>query len=82
MSKLEYLVVEIEKWSEQYDLSFQFWGAGNNNLYISKDNVELYDTGGYESIEDVLEEAVDWIEKHNPRGIVTSKHARRKNKKQ
>jgi hypothetical protein len=59
------LLEEIEKWSQKYELSFQFWGNGCNNVFISKDGVDLYDAGGYSSIEDVLTVALKWIYRVN-----------------
>lgn len=62
---MEKLMQEIEKWSEKYDFSFQFWGKDYNNIYISKDQIDLYDTGGYETVEDVLKVALEWVYKVN-----------------
>ena len=59
------LLQEIEKYSEKYTFSFQFWGKGNNNVYIEKDCVELTSSGGYETIEDVLKFALEYIYKIN-----------------
>jgi len=59
------LLKEIEKWSEHYDFSFQFWGKGQNNVYIERDGVELQSFGGEETIEDILKIALDWIKKVN-----------------
>jgi len=59
------LLEEIEKWSHKYELSFQFWGNDCNNVFISKDGVDLYDTGGYSSIEDVLIVTLKWIYRVN-----------------
>ena len=59
------LLQEIEKYSEKYEISFQFWGKGDNNVYISKDYVDLYETGGYETINDVLIACLEWIYRVN-----------------
>lgn len=59
------LLSEIEKWSEKYQFSFQFWGEGNNNLYIYKDDVELHSTGGWLTIEDALISALEYIYRIN-----------------
>ena len=34
------LIGEIEKWSEKYDITFQFW-KNNNTVYIEVDLVDL-----------------------------------------
>lgn len=59
------LMNEIEKWSGKYLFSFQFWGKGNNNVFIAKDDVDLYDTGGYLTAEDVMIAALQYIYKIN-----------------
>lgn len=59
------LIKEIERWSQKYDFSFQFWGEGYNNVYISKDDVDLYDTGGYETVEEVIKVTLNWIYRVN-----------------
>ncbi len=65
MSKREKLLSQIEKFSEKYEFNFQFWGAGNNNVYIMKQGVDLYDSGGFETIEEVLIDALRYIYKIN-----------------
>lgn len=65
MSK-EQLLDKIEEWSSVYEFSFQFWGAGNNNVFIEKASIELYSTGGKDTVKDALQEAYDWIKKQNP----------------
>jgi hypothetical protein len=62
---METLITEIEKWSEKYDFSFQFWGEDNNNVFISKDHVDLHSTGGYETIEEVLKVTLEWVYRVN-----------------
>lgn len=62
---MEKLIKAIEKFSDKYQFSFQFWGSGNNNVYIMKDDVDLYDTGGYLTAEDVMIAALQYIYKIN-----------------
>lgn len=62
---MERLLKEIDKWSDKYEISFQFWGEDNNNVYISKDYVDLYDSGGYETAYDVIKAALEWIYRVN-----------------
>jgi len=59
------LIEAIEKYSDKYQFSFQFWGNGENNVYIAKDDINLYDTGGYLTIEDVMIAALHYIYKVN-----------------
>jgi hypothetical protein len=61
------LLTKIEFWAFQYDISFQFWGAGDNNVFINRGDVEIGSFGGFETIKDVLEKTVEWCEKANPR---------------
>lgn len=58
---------KIEYWQLKYQISFQFWPDGDNNVYINKDGVELWSTGGRACIEDILKDAIEWCEKANPR---------------
>lgn len=64
------LLREIEIWSSKYEFSFQFWGEGNNNVFINKDSIELASFGGELSIEDILIRTLEWVKKENPRGFV------------
>jgi hypothetical protein len=59
------LMNEIEAFTATYEFNFQFWGEGNNNVYISKDDVDLYDSGGYNTIEEVLVCALTYLYKIN-----------------
>jgi hypothetical protein len=60
------LLTKIEFWAHHYDFSFQFWGPGNNNVFINKHSVELTSTGGYDTIEELFEFVLQWCEKANP----------------
>jgi len=44
--ELGQLLERIEKYAGKYELSFQFWGEGSNNVFIEKDGVELISFGG------------------------------------
>jgi hypothetical protein len=59
------LIKEIEKYSQKYQISFQFWGDGNNNAFIMKDDVDLYDSGGFLSIREAVMDALQYIYKIN-----------------
>lgn len=58
---------EIENWTPKYEFSFQFWGEGNNNVFIDKDDVEIHSTGGYETPLDAMIAALEYIYKINPK---------------
>lgn len=59
------LLTEIEKYSNKYQFSFQFWGLNNNNVYICKDDVELYSSGGFASPNGAIVAALLYIYKIN-----------------
>lgn len=59
------LMAKIAYWSTRYDISFQFWN-GDNNVYISRDQIDIHSSGGYETIEKVLKYTIEWCEKTNP----------------
>lgn len=59
------LMNEIEAFTATYEFNFQFWGIGNNNVYIEKDGVDLYNSGGYNTIEEVLISALKYLYKIN-----------------
>jgi hypothetical protein len=58
---------KIQFWTRRYEFSFQFWGDGQNNVYINKDDVEIASFGGEDSIQDILCMTIGWCELHNPR---------------
>lgn len=61
------LMGKIDFWTSQYEFSFQFWGDGNNNVFINRDDVEVASFGGENSIRKILERTLAWCEKANPR---------------
>ena len=60
-------LAKIEFWTHQYEFSFQFWGAGQNNIFINRGHVEIASFGGFNTISEVLEYTIKWCEKANPR---------------
>lgn len=59
------LLKEIERFSNTYQFSFQFWGNGNNNVSIMKNDVDLYDSGGWLNAEDAMIDALRYIYRIN-----------------
>ena len=59
------LIQEIDNYSDKYQFSFQFWGDGNNNVFIMKDDIDLYSSGGFSSIQEALMDALQYIYKIN-----------------
>jgi len=58
-------MTEISKWGGKYEISFQFWGVGNNNVYIAKDGVDLYSSGGFDTPLKSVKKAIEYIHKIN-----------------
>jgi len=55
----------LEKYYGKYQVSFQFWGKGNNNCYIMKDDVDLHDFGGCATPEDAMKQALEYLDRIN-----------------
>jgi hypothetical protein len=62
---VEKLIKEIEKYGGKYQISFQFWGDGNNNVFIMKNDIDLYSSGGFLSIQGAIMDALQYIYKIN-----------------
>lgn len=62
--EIQELIVKLESYAGAYEFSFQFWGEGNNNVFIEKDQIEVASFGGEESIHDILQLTYDWLKKH------------------
>lgn len=63
--ELPHLITEIEKWSKKYEFSFQFWGDYKNSVWIYKDGVELFSSGGCRSMVEVMTDAMNYVYKVN-----------------
>ena len=61
------LMGRLEFWSNKYDISIQFWGSDNVNVYISKDGVDLKVFGGCGTAKEAAILVIEWCEKSNPR---------------
>lgn len=58
---------KVEFWAYQYDFSFQFWGPGNNNVFIMRGTIEVHSSGGFDTVKEMMEYVLRWCEKANPR---------------
>lgn len=67
---LAVLINEIALWSRVYQINFQFW-PDQNNIYISKNGVELADYGGGISMEECLFWGCQYCRKINPGSLKT-----------
>ena len=62
----EDLLIAIQSFSNKhYQISFQFWGDGNNNVFIMKDHVDLYSSGGFSCVDDVIIDALHYLYRIN-----------------
>lgn len=52
------------KYAGKYEISIQFWGSGNTNVFIAKGGVDLTDFGGLEPAE-AIERAVKYLDRIN-----------------
>lgn len=43
------VLYELSEYFGDYEITFQFWGPGQNHAFIEKDGVDLWDKGGFES---------------------------------
>jgi hypothetical protein len=60
------LLLEIEKWSEKYDMNFQFWNDDNSVfLYAKGTSTELFSNGGLSSPQEVIKEVLKFIYRVN-----------------
>jgi hypothetical protein len=68
-SDLGSMIKRLEFWTKErrYEFSFQFWGDGQNNVYINRDDVEVASFGGETNVYEILERTLEWCEKSNPR---------------
>lgn len=62
---IESLIIDLEEYTKRYEISFQFWGEGNNNVYISKDDVELQSFGGEDTIKDIIVRTIEYLDRIN-----------------
>ena len=55
---------QLKKWSEIYQINLQIWGD-QNNIYIYKNNVELFSYGGGITVEETIEKGLEYLERIN-----------------
>ncbi len=60
----ESVLAEIGEWGKKYELSFQFW-PDQNNVYISKNGVELTCIGGRGSVDEILSDCCAYLRRIN-----------------
>lgn len=59
-----FLFERLIEYSRKYEISFQMWPK-QNTIYIEKDGVELQSFGGYDTAEDVMTHALEYLNRIN-----------------
>jgi len=59
------LLETINSFAGKYQISLQLWGIGNNNFYISKDDIDLKDGGGFETPKECMVELLQYLYRIN-----------------
>lgn len=55
----------LSEYMGKYSISFQFWGDGNNNAFVEKDNIELYSGGGFDTPLEVVTNVLEYLDRIN-----------------
>jgi hypothetical protein len=69
-SNIDQLLKEREAYNKmlvyagKYEISIQFWGEGNTNVFIAKDGVDLIDFGGL-SPSIAIKKTVEYLDRIN-----------------
>lgn len=48
-----------------WEINVQIWGDGENNIYVSKGDVDMWSDGGCETMEKALESALHYLDRVN-----------------
>jgi len=56
------LINKMLTYAGKYEISIQFWGPCNTNVFISKDGVDLHDFGGL-SPEEAIKQTVNYLDR-------------------
>lgn len=59
-----YLMQRLLKYSSKYEINFQMWPK-QYSIYISKDGIDLHSVGGYDCPNDVIEVALQYLDRIN-----------------
>lgn len=59
------VLAELYKYMGRYDITFQFWGEGNNNVWVEKGGVELYHSGSNKDPLSAINDALSYLNKVN-----------------
>ena len=59
------LFKKLTKYAGKYQISLQLWGEGNNNIYIQKDDVDLWSCGGEKTPIAAMIKAIGFLDRIN-----------------
>ena len=61
------LFKKLFEYAGKYEISFNFqmWGEARYTIYIEKDGIPLWDRGGRDTAKQMMQEAVNWLERVN-----------------
>lgn len=76
MSETLLLFQRLNSYAGKYQINMQLWGLDNNQIFISKDDVNLWDCGNEKTPEDAMKKAVDYLDRINNMGRLTDKDAK------
>lgn len=55
----------IAEYAGKYYISIQFWGQGNYNIFIEKDNIDLLSAGGFDTPNEAIDTVLNYLDKIN-----------------
>lgn len=56
---------KLKSYAGKYQISFQLWGEDNNNIFIQKDDVDLWSCGNEKTPLDAMRKAIGYLDRIN-----------------
>lgn len=56
---------KLKSFAGKYQISMQLWGDGNNQIFIQKDDVDLWDCGNEKTPLDAMKKAISYLNRIN-----------------
>jgi len=54
----------LDRWKKQYDFNCQLYN-GDYTIYVSKDDVDVFEAGGHLAFKDAVDVVIKWLERVN-----------------
>lgn len=64
IAKLSQLLTKLSQYTMTYEITIQFWGHSNTNVFITKGGVDLTDFGGLGPIQ-AIEKTIEYLDRIN-----------------